>query len=143
MGEVSVRAGDLESFAKFVEKELADNWNDKDFSDAIRLDKSKEAGDGSYPKLGGFSAATSLATKYETAHDNMTKAAGQIYEILQGLAEASRDIAKQYRTSEALAGASVAEVDKALAENVNVNDPTAPDTGDGSTPPTDDGSGQE
>ncbi|MGW5359632.1 hypothetical protein [Actinopolymorpha pittospori] len=129
----NVEPGALDSFAKYVD-ELADGWNDKSTSYAVRMSQSKE-GDAHYPRLGDFGGAKTLTTTYEQKRGATATSCGQLYDALRGLAEATRKIAKKYRSAEALNHANVAEVDKILGENIqstgapgDPNNPTNPPT---------------
>ncbi len=74
-----------------------------------------------------------MSAKYEASKAPFTTAFGQLNQLLLDLEQASRAIAKNYRTAEQLADATVADVDKALA--VAQSDNGAPTAAPGATPP--------
>ncbi|MFD2081103.1 hypothetical protein SAMN05421678_104211 [Actinopolymorpha cephalotaxi] len=123
-----VEPGALDSFAKYVD-ELADGWNDKSTSDAVRMSDSKE-GDYNYPRLGDFGGAKTLTSTYEQKRADTAKSCGELYDALRGLAKATRKIADKYRSAEALNNANVGQIDKILGENIKspAKDPTNPGT---------------
>ena len=106
-----VDPGDIDDFANYL-KTLQQYWADRQgpaaswsrWSAPEKLD------------LGVFPSAIQLAAKYQATKSPFTTAFGQLNQLLLDLEQASRAIAKNYRTAEALADATVADVDKALAE---------------------------
>lgn len=131
-----VEPGALDSFAKYID-ELADGWNDKSTSDAVKMAESKE-GDYNYPRLGDFSGGTTLTSTYEQKRAAVATSGGQLYDALRGLADATTKIAEKYRNAESLSNASVAEVDKILSEHVqpagSPTDPSNPNSDPTTTP---------
>lgn len=123
-----VNPGDIEDFAQYL-KTLQQYWADPQgpaaswsrWSAPQKLD------------LGVFPSAIQVAAKYEATKAPFTTAFGQLNQLLLDLEQASRAIAKNYRTAEALADATVADVDKALADAQSDNGASAPAAG--STPP--------
>ncbi|MGW0226944.1 hypothetical protein ACWDWO_01385 [Actinopolymorpha singaporensis] len=122
-----VEPGALDSFAKYVD-ELADGWNDKSTSAAVHMAESQE-GDYNYPRLGDFGGAKTLTSTYEQKRADTAKSCGELYSALRGLAKATRKIADQYRSAEALNHANVGQIDKILGENIKppTTDPKNPD----------------
>lgn len=106
-----VDPGDIEDFAQYL-KTLQQYW-------AAPQGPAASWSRWSAPEkldLGVFPSAVQVAAKYEASKAPFTTAFGQLNQLLLDLEQASRAITKNYRTAEELADATVADVDKALAE---------------------------
>lgn len=121
LATTEVNPGDIEDFAQYL-RSIQQYWADSQgpaaswsrWSAPEKLD------------LGVFPSAIQVAAKYEATKTPFTTAFGQLNQLLLDLEHASRAIAKNYRTAEALADASVADVVKALAAAQSDNGGSAP-----------------
>lgn len=116
-----VDPGDIEDFAQYL-KSLQQYWADPQGPAASwsRWSAPEKV------DLGVFPAAVQVSAKYEASKAPFTTAFGQLNQLLLDLEQASRAIAKNYRTAEQLADATIADVDNALAEAQSDNGaPTA------------------
>lgn len=111
MSGTTVDPGDLDDFAKRV-RELDHDWTDRDGATQRVLRVTD--GDWEYPQLGTFAEAAALRDQYNTARSNMAGNFNDLHHLLNGLADASKKIADQYRSAEALNAASVKEIDRIL-----------------------------
>ncbi len=119
MGDVQVTPGEIDDFAKAVAK-LHDDWIKPDFA-AGRLGRATVAA----PSFGSFAAATSADSGYAAKLDTYRTAFQALAGLLDDVRQTSAAIATNYQTAEALADASVADVDKALAESMSDDGGTA------------------
>ena len=106
-----VDPGDIEDFAQYL-KTLQQYW-------AAPQGPAASWSRWSAPEkldLGVFPSAVQVAAKYEASKAPFTTAFGQLNQLLLDLEQASRAVTKNYSTAEELADATVADVDKALAE---------------------------
>jgi ABC-type transporter Mla subunit MlaD len=112
MGDVKVTPGEIDEFAKVVAK-LHDDWINPSYA-AVALATDKPA----KPVFGSFAAATTATTTYDTKVTAFRTAFQSLAVLLDDVRQTSAAIAKNYKNAEALAKASVADVDKALGESV-------------------------
>jgi hypothetical protein len=115
MSGTTVDPGDLDDFAKRV-RELDHDWTDRDGAPQRVLRVTD--GDWEYPQLGKFAEAAALRDQYNTARSNMAGNFNELHHLLNGLADASKKIADQYRSAEALNSASVKEIDRILGSEM-------------------------
>lgn len=115
MGGTTVDPGDLDDFAKRM-RELDKDWTDENGYPQKVL--KAEEGDWGHPQLGTFDEAGQFRKQYNTARTNMAKNFNDLHNLLEGLADASKKIADQYRSTEALNNASVSEIDRILGEEM-------------------------
>ncbi|MEQ4208706.1 hypothetical protein ABN028_16790 [Actinopolymorpha sp. B17G11] len=115
MGGTTVDPGDLDDFAKRM-RELDEDWTDENgYPQRVLL---AEDGDSGFPRLGTFEEAGQFRTQYNAARANMAQNFNDLHNLLEGLADASKKIADQYRSTEALNNASVGEIDRILGEEM-------------------------
>ncbi len=112
MSDVKVTPGEIDEFAKVVAK-LHDDWLNPNYA-AVYLTMDKP----SKPQFGSFAAATTAATTYDTKMTAFRTAFQSLAVLLDDVAQTSAAIAKNYKDAEALAKATVADVDKALGQSV-------------------------
>jgi len=112
MSDVKVTPGEIDEFAKVVAK-LHDDWINPNYAAVyVAMDKPSK------PKFGSFAAATTAATSYDTKMTAFRTAFQSLAVLLDDVRQTSEAIEKNYKDAEALAKATVADVDKALGESV-------------------------
>lgn len=113
--ETRVDPGDLDDFARRV-RMLAEDWAAQDSAQqkVLRVDNDQWG----FPKLGQFEEADTLRQQYQQARQGMAQNFNDLHNLLQGLGDASAKIAEQYRSTEALNQASMAQIDRILGEEM-------------------------
>jgi hypothetical protein len=128
VGDAQVDPDDLEHFGKQLDK-VAERLTDSK-GHAHRLMKETERDPGAaYPLLGRFDSANSLRDSYEGKLTEMGTAFGQLNTLVKTLADASREIAKKYRTAEEFNKASVKDIDNLLGGTQQPGTTENPDNG--------------
>ena len=112
MSDVKETPREIDEIAKVVAK-LHDDWINPNYAAVyVAMDKP------STPQFGSFAAATTAATSYDTKMTAFRTAFQSLAVLLDDVRQTSEAIAKNYKDAEALAKATVADVDKALGESV-------------------------
>lgn len=113
--EVQVDPGDLEDFAKRM-TQLADEWGAEGAVPNRVL--SATDGDYDYPTLGEFTEAGQFRTNYGTKLQEVFTAFTALHGLLEGLADGSKKIAENYRSTEELNAANVDQVNQLLDQSM-------------------------
>lgn len=113
--DVRVDPGDLDDFGNNALR-LADEWDAT--GNYPRKLMEAEDGDPGFPRFGEFAEADALRDSYVAALENVCRNFEELFHLLEGLGDASKEIAENYRDTEQLNGATLQAIESILGESL-------------------------